>query len=107
MNLPPNRRFVPTLTDVVDTLPHTAPLPPASLPRVAVTELQTDALVEEVVQQVSQQLEELIRHAVESQLKAQQLRVVQTLRDELRPSVRPLVLAALAGVEFQGNPPAP
>lgn len=105
---PPSRRFVPTLTDVVepsadgDLGERCNPVPVAvAVERTTPPETSNDALVALVVQQVVQQLDERIRLAVEHHLQVQQVRMVQTLRDELRPAIEPLVVAVVAG-----DPPA-
>lgn len=103
---PPSRRFVPTLTDVVEPSADGDPGERCNPVAVAVErttppETSNDALVALVVQQVVQQLDERIRLAVEHHLQVQQVRMVQTLRDELRPAIEPLVVAVVAG-----DPPA-
>jgi hypothetical protein len=94
---------VPTLTDVVEP-PAASALgerrdsvvdaieqntPPAS---------SNDGLVALVVQQVLQQLDERIRLAVQHHLQVQQVLLAQTLRDELRPLIEPMVAAAVAAI---------
>lgn len=105
MNQPKPRRFVPTLTDVVEgnlsverlafqpaTTVEATREPDAHSPTQPPT---IDDMVAAITATVSQQLDDLIRGAVATQLQAQQLLLVQHLRNDVVQSVEQMVRTAV------------
>lgn len=106
MSLTNPRRFVPTLTDVVEghlSVERLAFQPPAAAqaPNAPGSNPQLDPsafddTVAMITATVTQQLNDLIREAVTTQLQAQQLLLVQHLRNDLMQSVEQLVKSAVS-----------